>query len=273
MQSNIAPLAKPFEFKGTSNPIVQVILIHGFTASPTEVKPLGEFLFKKSNESILIRSLLLPGHGVAGPEGFKALDNVTLADWKQFITTKIESFANEYSCPVIVAGLSMGAVLTIYFLHSITQDQKYLAGILLSPALSISNRLFPYVKYLKYIKGYTYKGKDSELFFKQHNLFSYPSRSLKASDEFRKLLKEIKPLIKDIKKPILSYTAEGDDSVNIDITNSLLQKNSNIIIKKMPKMGHIITVYPESETMFNEIYAWIMNLPALQEKSLLNREI
>lgn len=266
MESSIAPLAKPFEFKGTSNPILQVILIHGFTASPTEVKPLGEYLFKKSNETILIRSLLLPGHGVDGLDGYKALDNVTLVDWKEYVKTTLETFANEYSCPVIVVGLSMGAVLTIQFLHSSFEDPKYTAGILLSPALSISSTLFPYVKYLKYLMKYTSKGKDSELFFQKHHLFSYPKRSLRASDELRKLINETKPLIKDITKPILSYTAEGDDSVNIEKTNKFLETNTNIIIKKMPKMGHIITVYPESETMFNEIYTWIMNLPAMQEK-------
>jgi len=267
MKSNIASLAEPFEFIGTPNPIVQVILIHGFTASPTEVKPLGEYLFKQSDKNIVVRSILLPGHGVDGPEGYRALDNVKYTDWKQFVTTSIETFANEYSCPVIVAGLSMGAVLTLYFLHStIGQNQKYIAGILLSPALSISNILFPYVKYLKYLTKYTSKGKDSELFFQRHHLFSYPKRSLNASDELRKLISETKPLIKDITKPILSYTAESDDSVNIEKTNKFLETNTNIIIKKMPKMGHIITVYPESEQMFNEIYNWITSLPELQQK-------
>lgn len=41
----IAPLAKPFVFKGLNNPLLQIIMIHGFTASPSAVMPLGEYLF------------------------------------------------------------------------------------------------------------------------------------------------------------------------------------------------------------------------------------
>ena len=62
MNLKISPLAEPFEFKESKIPKVQIILIHGFTASPTEVKPLGKYLFEKSEKSFIIKSILLPGH-------------------------------------------------------------------------------------------------------------------------------------------------------------------------------------------------------------------
>ena len=39
MNTNIMPLAEPFELKGENAHDLLIILIHGFTASPTEVKP------------------------------------------------------------------------------------------------------------------------------------------------------------------------------------------------------------------------------------------
>ena len=139
----ISPQAEPFEFINQDFPEVQLILIHGFTASPTEVRPLGKYLFDKSNGKYFIRSILLPGHGVDGSDGFKALDTVSYHDWIDACQNKIESFANEYDCPVIIAGLSMGALLTIHCLSTrFSGESKIIAGILLSPALSIQSKIF-----------------------------------------------------------------------------------------------------------------------------------
>ena len=261
MKPDISPLAEPFEFTGPSNPVLQVILIHGFTASPTEVKPVGEYLFKKSHEKFVIRSILLPGHGMTGPDGYKYMDKVTFKDWKDHVEKEIISFTSTYDCPVVIIGLSMGAVLTIQFLQSdIGQQEKYLAGILLSPALVLSSSIFPLVKYLKYIKKYHYKGQESELFFQQHNLFSYPIRSLKATDELRKLLNETNPIVDKVTQPILSFLGEQDRTVNVQKTIKVLQKNPNIKTVLLPQMSHIFTVHPDIEPVFQEMYEWIISL-------------
>ena len=261
MSQKISSLAKPFELKSSSNPTLQIVLIHGFTASPTEVKPLGDYLYKKSDESFLIRSILLPGHGIDGEEGYKALDTVAFQDWIDDVNKKITSFSNKYSCPVIIIGLSMGALLTIQFLHyEFVRNDKIKASILLSPALFIKSPFFPLIKYIKYFKKYQFKGKDSEEFFKKYNLFSYTIRSLKASDEFRKLLNETKPLIESIACPILSYLAQEDELVDIEKSQILLSKNKNIKTVMLPNLDHIFTVYPESIGIFEEIYNWIENI-------------
>lgn len=257
----ISPQAEPFEFISDVNPDVQIILIHGFTASPTEVKPLGKYLFDKSSKKYFVRSILLPGHGVDGPDGFKALDTVSYHDWIEDCQSKIELFAHNYNCPVIIAGLSMGALLTINCLSTkFSEDPKFIAGILLSPALSIKIRVFSLIKYIKYFKKYQYKGKGSEEFFERYNLFSYHTRSLNASDEFRKLLNLTKGEIENIQKPVLSYLAEKDEMVNIAKALVLMNKNKLIETHKVANMEHIFTVYQESEKIFLEIYNWIRRL-------------
>lgn len=272
MNTTISLLAEPFELKGENTIDLLIILIHGFTASPTEVRPLGEYLFTKSNQKFLIKSILLPGHGIDGPDGYKALDSITYYAWKKYVLTTIDFYSSNYQCPVIIIGLSMGALLTIQFLDSkIGKKEKFIAAILLSPALVIKNRFFYLIKYLKYIKKYQYKGRDSGQFFKEYNLFSYTTRSLHAVDEFRKLMNETKPMVKHISKPMLAYLAYNDDLVNIKKTNELLQQNIFIKTSLIKNMGHIFTVYPESEKIFEEIFLWINKLLEQTKKKLNSR--
>ena len=76
----IDPLAEPFVYS-SEKPIFRVLLIHGFTASPTEVKPIGEYLYNIFDKTITVESILLPGHGVTGEEGYKSMDGIVYKDW------------------------------------------------------------------------------------------------------------------------------------------------------------------------------------------------
>ena len=261
MELQISPLAAPFELKGSHEPELLILMMHGFTASPTEIRPLADYLFDKSEERYLIKSLLLPGHGIDGPDGYKALDSISYKDWIDYAMKEIIKYSSQVSCPVVIIGLSMGSLLTVQFLKSeLGEDKKYLGGVLLSPPLVMKSILFPFVKYIKYFKKYQSKGLKSEDFFEKHNLFSYRVRSLNAVDEFRKLVKDTKPLVKNISKPLLACVAENDESVNSSKTIAFLRTNKDIEILEIPKLGHIFTVEPGSEKVFEEIDKWIAKL-------------
>ena len=73
---SIIPGAEPFRLKAKGS---KILLIHGFTATPTEVKPIGDYLHKKKYD---IYSVLLPGHGTT-PED---LQTKKLGDWKNSIS-------------------------------------------------------------------------------------------------------------------------------------------------------------------------------------------
>ncbi len=75
-QHPIIPGAEPFHLKAKGP---KILFIHGFTATPTEVRPIGDFLHKKKYD---IYSVLLPGHGTT-PED---LQTKKLDDWKNSIS-------------------------------------------------------------------------------------------------------------------------------------------------------------------------------------------
>jgi carboxylesterase len=80
------------------------LLVHGFTGSPWDMRPLGEALAARG---LSVRALLLPGHGTT-PE---ALLSVGHRDWERATTRALLSLRDHRR--VFVAGLSMGALLSL----------------------------------------------------------------------------------------------------------------------------------------------------------------
>lgn len=113
-----------------------VLLLHGFTGSPYEMKELGE-LFQKKGFSVSIP--LLAGHGTSE----KDLKKCKWYDW--FEDAKNALFDLRKRCKsIVVIGLSTGATLA---LHLAAHYQ--LEGLVaLSPAIILKNkftRLLPYL--------------------------------------------------------------------------------------------------------------------------------
>jgi carboxylesterase len=91
----------PFEFGDGPD---ACLLIHGFTGSPWDMRPLGERLGARGYH---VRGICLPGHG-STPE---ALERVTYRDWEAATADelrRLQGFRRVY-----VAGLSMGALLAV----------------------------------------------------------------------------------------------------------------------------------------------------------------
>ena len=83
-----------------------MLLLHGFTGSPWEVRPLGEALAARGFH---VEAPCLPGHGGA-PE---AMEAVTWRDWVQAADAALGAAVRAARAPVAIAGLSMGSLLAL----------------------------------------------------------------------------------------------------------------------------------------------------------------
>lgn len=100
------------------------LLIHGFTGSPWDVRPLGEALAARGYR---VRGICLPGHGGA-PE---AMEQVTYRDWQAAAEEALDVFRPFRR--VFIAGLSMGALLALILA---AKHPRRIAGLgLIAPAL------------------------------------------------------------------------------------------------------------------------------------------
>lgn len=105
---------------------VAVLLLHGFTGSPWEVRPLGEALAARGAHVVCPR---LPGHGTT-PEA------MLWAGWPQWLGAATTALEGLGSAPrVALVGLSMGGLLSMVLAARFPTRVQGL--VLLAPALKL----------------------------------------------------------------------------------------------------------------------------------------
>ncbi len=123
---------------------VGVLLIHGFTGDPWEVRGLGDALHAKG---YTVYAPLLPGHG-AKPE---ALEGVT---WPQWLAAALHAY--DYlagRCErVYIGGFSMGGALAIL----VTQERQPTALVLMSTPMGMGSWLLSLLPLAKTIFPWWY---------------------------------------------------------------------------------------------------------------------
>jgi carboxylesterase len=99
-------LRRPFwlEPVGTA-PRAAVLLVHGFTGTPFEMRLLGEALVDRG---YLVYGLKLAGHGVSSD----ALGLTTYTDWIASVDEALDEL-KKTNLPICVCGLSLGGLLTL----------------------------------------------------------------------------------------------------------------------------------------------------------------
>ncbi|NOZ87746.1 MAG: alpha/beta fold hydrolase [Deltaproteobacteria bacterium] len=130
--------AKPYEL-GTGNQAV--LLVHGLTGTPFEMRPLAEHLAEKG---YFCRGMLLPGHGTTP----KDLDKRKWSDWFRAVESEQQSLLEKTGSPVFLAGISLGALLVMQLAAKRQERVSALAA--LSVPLKPSSRILWIARLFKY---------------------------------------------------------------------------------------------------------------------------
>ncbi|MGB8253046.1 MAG: alpha/beta fold hydrolase, partial [Anaerolineaceae bacterium] len=173
------------------------LLIHGYTASTTEVRLLGEKLHK---DKFTVSAPLLPGH-------LTTPDDMNRCSWKDWYGMVEKSYLDlqEKVDTIFVVGESLGALLTLL----LARKQPGIAGLLCyAPALIIprvwmSHFLFPFVKYLPKDKkedGLAWKG--------------YTVNPIHAIAQVNIIQKQVSKALPGITTPIAIFQSENDKAVD-----------------------------------------------------------
>jgi alpha-beta hydrolase superfamily lysophospholipase len=83
-----------------------VLLLHGFTATPVEVKLMGQYLHERG---YTVSGPLLPGHGTT-------IEAINVCSWRDWVDHAARAYAELTArCTrVFVGGESLGGLLTLY---------------------------------------------------------------------------------------------------------------------------------------------------------------
>jgi len=183
------------------------LLIHGFTATTTEVRPIAVFLH---DLDYTVSAPLLPGHGTTPQE----LNKKKWTDWVNCVEEAYQQL--QRTCRVIfIGGESMGGLLSLY----LASKHSDIAGILLyAPALKVLQ--LGRAQFLSIFHDFHWKkGGDQSMPWKGYRVVP-----LKASRQLFKFQHIIFRALPNIIQPTLIHQGRQDRSLDLRGPTLLLNR-------------------------------------------------
>jgi carboxylesterase len=243
----LIPTAEPFFFPHGP---VGVLLIHGFTGTPKEMRWMGEHL---ANQGFTTLGIRLAGHATDP----KDMLRVRWRDWLADVECGWRMLHD--SCPqVFLAGLSMGGMLALTFASPRHSQGCPVAGVIAMStpyALKADWRL-PYTELLLAVQRQVPKGPPDwrdEAAGSEH--VDYPAYPTRAIAELRDLLSEMRRCLPEVKAPVLLVHActdtgsGGFDAGSMPKLYAALGSQDKEMLW-VEDSGHVVTREPERERVF-----------------------
>jgi len=238
------PSAEPFFLPGNKT---GVVLIHGFTGAPKEMRPMGIAL---SQEGLTVLGVRLAGHATQPND----LVRTRWWDWMASVEDGInilQGICNQ----VFLAGLSLGGILAFT-----TAARIHSAGVIaMSTPYSIDKRTRfarPLSWILPWIKKNDSTGKAQE---SNHDHVDYPAYPARSLAELHDLIHIMHSSLAEVRAPVLLINSKNDPVVPIDhaeqIKNGLIHTKVEQIT--LEKSGHVITESDERQIAFHAAYQFI----------------
>jgi len=231
------------------------LLLHGFTGSPWDMRPLGEAL---ARGGYYVRAIRLPGHG-STPE---ALGSVSHRDWEQAAEDAVFSLRNFRQ--LYIAGLSMGALLGL-LLASRHPDRVHGLA-LLAPAVRFRRpvmrllktlRRFPLLELtLPLIRKTGTDISDPDVLAQAPVLPAFPSARLHDLWAVQDRALEAVPLVRS---PSLIVVAEKDNVVDMEGGRELARKLTSapaVRFLKLTEGSHIMPRDKGRDVLASEVRAF-----------------
>ena len=243
INQRIIPTTEPFFFAGGNQ---GVLLIHGFTGTPKEMRPMGEDFARRGYTVLGIR---LAGHATN-------LDDIARTHWEDWLTSVEDGLHLLQNCTdkIFVAGLSMGGILTL--LASARFPVIQAAAAISAPYRLPNNPLQPLLPLLAVFTPQYKKGPpdwhDPANLTQHRSYATYPTRSML---ELRELMHEMVSSLPHVQIPMLLVQSKGDHSIPVDSIDFIYDRLGSSIKEKLwvSNSGHVVTREPEKERVFEVV--------------------
>jgi carboxylesterase len=240
------PDPSPFLLEGGST---GVLLIHGFTGSPAELRLLGAYVHERG---VTVSAPLLPGHGTTPAD----LDRCTHLDWLRHARRALEELRDR-SETVFLGGISFGAAIAL----ELASSEPDIAGVLAySPAVLVPDWQRLLLPIAGIILGRLPKpGKDVRDVEAKKHLWSYPSYPVSATREVCRLARTVRPLIPNIAQPLLVVRSMDDRTIPPEAGRLLYERVASTDKKlvTLHDSGHVVTVDREWRRVAEESWEFI----------------
>jgi carboxylesterase len=232
---------------------IGVLLIHGFTASATETRPLADYISHRQPDWYC-KGILLPGHGTT----VQALENSNRHQWLHAVENAYLELTKTCS-HIFLVGVSMGAVLCCHVAHKYAAAGSKVRGVvLMAPAFGFKPSTLLGIKLLKPLLRYVGKGSRKARYYADRRLFSYLKIPLARVGDVAQLGHEAFQQLEGLENiPVLMFAGKKEKTVSLDLIRKAHEMNRWIRFHELPGSEHILTVEPDREELFEKSLAFM----------------
>jgi len=224
-----------------------VLLVHGFTGTTAEMRPLAEHLHQ---EGYTVHAPLLAGHGVTPEE----MEKTRYPDWVQSARDGYD-WLRERCDRVYLIGHSMGGAISLHLAANLPVDGVVT---MCAPIFVTDNRAKWTWLLSKFVRWQHKKGSRSP-HVEKYLVHTYKKTPLRCVASLMKLLKIVRADLKRIGAPIFVMQSDRDETVQPRSAEHIHEEVSSAIkkIKRYPKSGHILPIDLEMDEVFSDILSFL----------------
>jgi carboxylesterase len=224
------------------------VLLHGFTAAPKEMRPLGEYLAQRN---YTVRGVRYPGHGTC-PE------DLARSTWREWVASA-QSAADELRAPgrqVWSIGLSLGGLISLY----LAEHDQVDGVVALAPPILTYDRRLPFARFIWRFKHYSPKSladlRDPAALAQHADYDRFPTRSVA---ELYALMRRVRRDLQRVRVPLLLIHAQHDQVVSSAGAGYIWQRVSSTDKESviLERGGHIITEDFDKDVAFAHIHHFL----------------
>jgi carboxylesterase len=237
---------------------ISVLLVHGLTGTPYEMRYLGEQLAARG---VRVRGVKLAGHAGTPEElGAAGYDN-----WYESVVKGLEEL-RQFGEPIVVVGLSMGAVLSARL--AADQGESIAGLVLLAPAFFLPMSMTIMLRGLRGVLGslvdtiYLHNSGGSDIHDAAAKSVHPTCRLMPLSAPMKlfDLSALVKPMLPRVTQPALVMHARRDHTCPMRKNVGYVMKNLGSPEKRaieLEESYHIITVDSEKERVVREVAEFV----------------
>ena len=233
------------------------LLIHGLTATPSELAPLGAAL---EQEEFQISLPLLPGHGTT-------LQDLRVSTASEWLDSARRALASLPAGPTVIIGESLGAILGLL----LTAEQRALGNTDIRASISLSlpfqfgsslyEQLFPLLSYLPeplLSVPYFVQKPTRDPRRNTHPYVSYPAHHLGSLGRVARLRRKLFRSLSLIEAPVLILQDPTESHVNPAGARRYVKHFPQATLKEFPGASHQMVCGPKSDAVIKEVLAFVL---------------